>query len=45
MQAASRWLSRLVPAKRTSRLKDGVNPRLVRHSTAQGLLPPPQRPL
>lgn len=39
VQEANRWLSVVLPADRSQRPKDEVNPRLVRHYTTQGLLP------
>lgn len=40
---ANSWLSRLLPDERAGRPKDEVNPRLVRHYTTLGLIPPPRR--
>ncbi|GGL18819.1 MerR family transcriptional regulator [Deinococcus radiotolerans] len=40
---ANRLLAQLLPEDRAARLKDEVNPRLVRHYTTVGLLPAPTR--
>lgn len=40
---ANRWLGVLLPEDRLLRLKDEVNPRLVRHYTTQQLLPSAER--
>ena len=40
---ANRLLAQLLPGDRAARLKDEMNPRLVRHYTTVGLLPAPTR--